>query len=429
MRTYGLASALCLSCYLAGCSSTESNSMDVGQVVSPEAGGGVPDAGLSDARGADAGLTVDVGLPPMDGGEAPDAGAAEDAGAVVRDPLAALLETWFTNYNEGQGQSYLEAQAFAYPEGDPDFEGLPPHRYLQGAAYGPYSRNLMDVWLPASEAPTPIAVFIHGGGFVGGSRRDIRENNSVPRLLNAGVAVATISYRWAYRNAAPALRAERPNDIGETQDQNGTRIDYILRDCARAVQFLRHRAGDWNLNPERVGAWGSSAGAGCSMWIASVPDLAQPDHADPVLRASSRLTVAGHNYGQVTYAFDRWADLLGFDPQWLARRLGGKQTAVTQMTTADFVGTEAGRQLARVLDYYEHLDALDPPFITTNQTEDLPQNRLNQGWQILHHVRGHYALYDRCRAVGGACAIKSRARNEGFEADLIAYLIEHLTAP
>ena len=81
-----------------------------------------------------------------------------------------------------------------------------------------------------------------------------------------------------------------------------------------------------------------------------------------------------------------------------------------------------------MLDYYEHLDALDPPFITTNQTEDLPQNRLNQGWQILHHVRGHYALYDRCRG-GGACAIKSRARNEGFEADLIAYLIEHLTAP
>ena len=184
--------------------------MDVGQVVSPEAGGGVPDAGLSDARGADAGLTVDVGLPPMDGGEAPDAGAAEDAGAVVRDPLAALLETWFTNYNEGQGQSYLEAQAFAYPEGDPDFEGLPPHRYLQGAAYGPYSRNLMDVWLPASEAPTPIAVFIHGGGFVGGSRRDIRENNSVPRLLNAGVAVATISYRWAYRTQhLPCVQSDR----------------------------------------------------------------------------------------------------------------------------------------------------------------------------------------------------------------------------
>ena len=57
--------------------------------------------------------------PPMDGGEA-------GCSSLWRDPLAA--ETWFTNYNEGQGQSYLEAQAFAYPEGDPDFEPALPSR-------------------------------------------------------------------------------------------------------------------------------------------------------------------------------------------------------------------------------------------------------------------------------------------------------------
>ncbi len=165
------------------------------------------------------------------------------------------------------------------------------------------------------------------------------------------------------------------------------------------------------------------------MWTASVPDLAQPDHSDPVLRQSSRLRVAGHNYGQVTYAFDRWPELLGFDQSWLLRLLGNKQTAVTQMSVQDFTDTEEGQQLAQVLDYYAHLDLSDPPFISTNQTEDLPQSQLNQSWQVLHHVRGHYALYDRCQALGMTCALRTQARNEGFDSDLVAYLIEHLRTP
>ena len=404
----------------------------------------VPDAGLTSTvdaavTGIDSGVVdmgvADAGVDPVEAGvvidaqqSVADSGVVFDAGAEPVDPLDALLDSWFANYNEGQDLSYLETPGFAFPDGDPEMEDLPTHRYYQGAAYGPFSRNLLDFWQPVSDQPTPVVVFIHGGGFTGGSRTDLRENSSISRFLNAGIAVASISYRWAYRNAAPALRSERPNNIGEAHDRNGTRIDYILRDCARSIQYLRYRARDWNINPERVGAWGGSAGAGCSMWTGTVPDLAQADHADPVLRESSRLRVIGHNYGQPTYAFDRWAALLGFSEQWLARRLGPKQVSVTQMTAEDFLGTEEGRRLSRVLDYYEHLDANDPPFITTNQTENLPQNRINQGWQILHHVRGHYALYDRCQELGGRCAIKTRERNEGFESDLIAFLIEHLNA-
>lgn len=397
---------------------------DASLAVPLDAGGAPAEAGVVDASApssTDAGLPVDASEP------LPDARTPADAGEPPADPLDAILDAWFANYNEDQGLDYLEGLGFSFPEGDPDVTELPVHRHIRGATYGPYSRNLMDFWMPVADQPTPVAVFIHGGGFVGGERESIRENNHIRRLLEAGIAVASISYRWAYRNPSPALRAPIPNDRGETHDQNGTRIDYILRDCARSVQYLRHRAQDWNIDPERVGAWGGSAGAGCTMWTASVPDLAQPDHPDPVLRQSSRLRVAGHNYGQVTYAFDRWAELLGFSEQWLGDRLGGKQVAMTQMTAEDFVNTQAGRSLSHVLDYYEHLDPSDPPFITTNQTEDWSQQEMNQSWQILHHVRGHYALYDRCQDLGMECAIRTRTRNEGFESDLIAYLIQHLT--
>ena len=228
----------------------------------------VPDAGLTSTvdaavTGIDSGVVdmgvADAGVDPVEAGvvidaqqSVADSGVVFDAGAEPVDPLDALLDSWFANYNEGQDLSYLETPGFAFPDGDPEMEDLPTHRYYQGAAYGPFSRNLLDFWQPVSDQPTPVVVFIHGGGFTGGSRTDLRENSSISRFLNAGIAVASISYRWAYRNAAPALRSERPNNIGETHDRNGTRIDYILRDCARSIQYLRYRASDWNINPERV---------------------------------------------------------------------------------------------------------------------------------------------------------------------------------
>ncbi len=238
--------------------------------------------------------------------------------------------------------------------------------------------------------------------------------------------MATISYRWAYRSSEAALRATIPNDIGEVHDENGTRLDYILRDCARSIQYLRYRADDWNIDEARIGAWGGSAGAGCTMWTASAPDLAQPDHEDPVLRESSRLRVAGHNNGQVTYAYLRWPELLGFEEEWLVELVGDKQISTTQMSREDFAGTPEGQGLSEVLDYYGHLDSSDPPFMTVSAGADTPMAEITRAGEIIHHVRGHYALYDRCQEVGMDCAISTMARTAGFDGDIIAYLIAGL---
>ena len=203
-----------------------------------------------DARGADAGLTVDVGLPPMDGGEAPDAGAAGGRWCGL------ALETWFTNYNEGQGQSYLEAQAFAHPEGDPDFEGLPPHRYLQGAAYGPYSRSHGCVVASLRGADADRCVHPRGWFCRWLTPRYSREQ--------LGAACSTPASPWR-RSATggpigtqhlPCVQSDRTTSELRTKTALESTTSYV-------TAFLRHRAGDWNLNPERVGAWGSSAGAPC----------------------------------------------------------------------------------------------------------------------------------------------------------------------
>ncbi len=53
------------------------------------------------------------------------------------------------------------------------------------------------------------------------------------------------------------------------------------------------KADDWNVDKTRVAAYGGSAGAGTSLWLAFHDDLADPKSADPVLRESSRLRMRG----------------------------------------------------------------------------------------------------------------------------------------
>src|SRR5579885_2770682 len=59
--------------------------------------------------------------------------------------------------------------------------------------YGSHVRNVLDFWQAKSEQPTPVLVFIHGGGFLSG-------NKSVPpqflkEFLDSGISVAAINYR------------------------------------------------------------------------------------------------------------------------------------------------------------------------------------------------------------------------------------------
>jgi acetyl esterase/lipase len=93
--------------------------------------------------------------------------------------------------------------------------------------YGPHARNVLDFWPAESKQPTPLRVSIHGGGFRGG-------NKSVsPALLkeclDSGISVAASTYRLSDQAIAPAQ----------------------FHDCARALQFLRHKAHRGGGGPSR----------------------------------------------------------------------------------------------------------------------------------------------------------------------------------
>lgn len=155
--------------------------------------------------------------------------------------------------------------------------------------YGPAERNVLDFYQAKSEQPTPLVIYIHGGGFVGGNKNI--NPGQVKAFHDAGLSVASIHYRFV--------------------DGKDVIFPAPQYDGARAVQFLRSKAKDWNIDPKRVACFGGSAGAGISMWIGFHEDLADPKSDDPVKRESTRIQAIGTFGGQSTYDPIKIKELIG----------------------------------------------------------------------------------------------------------------------
>lgn len=337
------------------------------------------------------------------------------------------LQAWFKDYNAGLGQDYLETDLTPLTGGDASDETFPEHTFYRDIAYGPLERNRLNLWLAPSDTPTPLAIYIHGGGFRQGDKSNIYLDNNIGPLLKQGVSVASINYRWAHMDRDLALASEQPNGAGNEHDVDGARLDYILRDCARAVQFLRYQGGLLNLDDSRFGVWGPSAGGGCSLWIGTVPDLALPDHQDPVLRASSRVLAMGHLNSQVTYNSARWPYLLNLDPDFVWSLLT-EDERLAQMTRYDQHNTELGLQLLEVLDFYAWFSPDDPSLFAQNNTEDSDETTIESEDQIIHHPRGAVALYERCLELGLDCEVQTPIITSDFEGGITHFLAEQLAA-
>src|SRR6056297_663006 len=143
-----------------------------------------------------------------------------------------------------------------------------PERTLSDHAYGPHWRNTLDFWKAESEDATPVVVFFHPGGFVGGDKSRYYGDPLAIACLQNGISVVTANYRYATQAPFPASHL----------------------DAARVVQYLRYHSESWGIDPERVAMSGASAGGNMSVWLAVHDDLADPDHVDPVARQSTRLT-------------------------------------------------------------------------------------------------------------------------------------------
>ena len=157
--------------------------------------------------------------------------------------------------------------------------------------YGPHERNVLDFWRAKSNGPAPLVVYIHGGGFRGGSKGSLN-TRTLRELLGAGISVAAIHYRLVPKDPLPAAH----------------------HDSRRALQFLRSKAKEWNVDRAKVGAFGGSAGAQLCMYLAFHDDMAVPDSAHPIARESTRLHSVATSGGQTTMDFAWWKRMIpGYD--------------------------------------------------------------------------------------------------------------------
>ena len=181
-----------------------------------------------------------------------------------------------------QTKSKAAAKKAATP---PAYAAAVPKPTLTEVRYGPHERHVLDFWKAESAGPAPLAVVIHGGGWSGGEKERVDRFVDVAALLKAGVSVVSINYRFIKHGEAEGILPP---------------VKAPLHDAARALQFVRSKAAEWNLDKTRVGAAGGSAGACSSLWLAFHDDLADPRSADPVARESSRLQCAAVTGAQTT---------------------------------------------------------------------------------------------------------------------------------
>lgn len=164
----------------------------------------------------------------------------------------------------------------------------------------------LDVYLAKSDKPTPAMIHIHGGGWRAGSKKHVP--GWLMKLVAAGkLSVVSVEYRFTDVATHPAQ----------------------VNDCLRAIQFVRQNAKKWNIDTERMGVTGGSAGGHLSAYVALHDDAAQPDAKDPVERLSSRLACAVSFAGptdwtllsSIEHRHPAYRQLIGFEPGTAADKL------------------------------------------------------------------------------------------------------------
>lgn len=292
-------------------------------------------------------------------------------------------------------------------------------------SYGPDDQQVFDAfWHPDAAEPTAAVIFIHGGGFTGGSRTAAYSGGTATGLqffLEQGVAYFSLDYRLL------ALGFESEGAIKS------------LRDSTRALQFIRYYADPLNLDPERVALIGSSAGAGTSLWIAFHDDMADPD-GDVIAQQSTRVRAAGVVATQATYELFRWPGDV-FSPTYPLTVEALLAEAANAAQVATFYGVDiqlatqpemlqALLETPEYVTYREELDMLawmsadDPPFFARNQADDAAPGAA--GFDLLHHPLHAAALDARATEVGVDATVEAPALGLGGDENMAAFLLENL---
>jgi acetyl esterase/lipase len=302
----------------------------------------------------------------------------------------------------------LHAAEPANPPAKPAAPALQPTE--TDVRYGDHERQVLDFYQAKSDRPTPVVFFIHGGGWVSGDKKAV----SVKPYLNAGISVVSINYRYSWQAQLAGVKPP---------------VKAPLDDAARALQFVRGKAVEWNLDKQRIGASGGSAGACSSLWLAFHDDMADPKSEDPVARESTRLWTAAVVGAQTS-----------LDPlelkQWTPNsRYGGHAFGFmdpNDLKTRDTRFAEFLEHRAEVLPWIreyspiELVSADDPPvYLIYSSPPALGQEQKDP----THSANYGLKLQEKCVRLGVDCELVYPGAPDVKHKSLDDYLIASLNGP
>jgi hypothetical protein len=270
--------------------------------------------------------------------------------------------------------------------------------------YGEHESNTFDIWLAESEEPTPLVIYIHGGGFVGGDKSRYYDSKDWIRFLEAGISVATINYRFMNQPPYGILSS--------------------MNDSRRCLQFIRYNAKKYNIDKNRIACSGGSAGAGTSLWLAFSDEKADEGNDDSVLRESTKIACAGAFATQSTYDILRWPEILNLslnnteeELQSIARAFGIK--------SANGINLYEQKDIRAELDFLSKMNKNAAPFFVFNRREGgIPTN----DDELQHHPVHAKILKERADEVGAEAIVYAPAIGIVDESgkDLVDFFLERL---
>ena len=225
----------------------------------------------------------------------------------------------------------------------------------------------LDIYYPkTAEGAVPTVVYVHGGAWIQGDKSTGAGAVEIPELVSRGYLVASINYRLAPQHKFPAQ----------------------IEDVKCAIRFLRANASRYGIDPERIGAWGGSAGG----------------HLVALLGTSDASTgwEGSGGYAGESSRVKAVVDLFG--PTDLTAIVPGTTNA---STLENVFGTSDPRsEIAKWASPVTHISADDPPFLILHGDKDnvvpLSQSQI---------------LYDRLLAAGvPATLVVVKNGGHGFSA-------------
>ena len=294
---------------------------------------------------------------------------------------------------------------------EPAKPGLPAPTFAN-VSYGAHERQVLDFWRAPSESPTPLLFFIHGGGWVRGDKSSV--GGAVQECLKAGISVVSINYRYSWQAHKAGVMPP---------------VEWPVRDAARALQFVRSKAAEWNLDKKRVGAIGGSAGACSSLWLAFHKDLANPKSLDPVERESTRLWCAAVDGAQTS-----------LDPlelkEWTPNsRYGGHAFGFMDpdnLATRDTRFAEFLEHRQEVLEHIKEYSPLalvsadaPPIYLKYDQAPALGQEQKDPTHTANYGVK----LQEKLQSLGVECEFVHAGAPSPTRPSSVRYLLEKLKAP